>query len=222
MARIPCRAPGPEERFRGASPSASVLLSSIRETLFVCETPGPARFLTTLPWTLALSEWKTLGPKTHCSGGVGRRRDRFVCNSHRHRALLINQASLRCLAAGMALFSSNFSSRFLSLREEPMEKFTRKLKLQKLFFSHHSCGFTLLLCTGSLSAPDAAFPSPEGSLLPGGVSRASLNSGKRQCVFCSRHLPVSLPALGGAFPPSGLHGGLGAGGASPAPCPGKG
>lgn len=137
MAGIPRRTPWP----RGAGPRRFPrLLHPPRDRGVDLQntfpTPGPKRFLTTVPFfnwhkvllgILALSECEALGPKTRRSCGVGRRREVFVYNlHHRHCALLINRASLRRLPAGVTFFSSNFS--FLSLREEHMEKFVRKLK----------------------------------------------------------------------------------------------
>lgn len=102
-------------------------------------TSGPTWFLTTVPFfnwhkvvlgILAPPKWKALGPKTHWSCGVGRRREVFVYNLHQRWALLINQASLRCLAAGRDFSHQTFFF-FFFLGEEHMEKFIRKLKLWK-------------------------------------------------------------------------------------------
>lgn len=99
--------PGPEEQYRGASLAPHGTFP----------TPGPEQFLTTVPvfiWhqvflgILALLERRAFGPKTRRSRRVGRRREVFVYSSPCHQALSINQPSLRCLAAGMTFFSSNF------------------------------------------------------------------------------------------------------------------
>lgn len=68
-------------------------------------------------------------------------------------------------------------------------------------------------------------PPTQHLLLPGGSLVKQW--WKATCLLYPvvRCLPVLLPAPGGTFPPSGVHGDLGGGGpsrASPAPCPGKG
>lgn len=197
-------------------------------------TPGPKRFLTTVPFfnwhkvllgILALSEWKALGPKTRWSCGVGRRREVFVYNSHRHWALLINQASLRCLAAGVTFCPQTFL--FVSGRGAH-GKVHQEIKAAKVVFHTRQLRVYVLLCTVSLSSPDAAFPSPEGPSLPGGVSGASLNSDERQHVFSVLPSTVSLfrcRPWGERSLHQGFMGALvlgGTGRALPALCPGKG
>lgn len=197
-------------------------------------TPGPKRFLTTVPFfnwhkvllgILALSEWKALGPKTRWSCGVGRRREVFVYNSHRHWALLINQASLRCLAAGVTFSPQTFL--FVSGRGAH-GKVHQEIKAVKVVFHTRQLRVYVLLCTVSLSSPDAAFPSPEGPSLPGGVSGASLNSNERQHVFSVLPSTVSLfrcRPRGERSLHRGFMGALvlgGPGRALPALCPGKG
>lgn len=101
--------PGPEERFRGASLSSSQHFSyswarAVSDKLCLSSSGTKS----SLGFWHCQSE-RAFGPKTRRCRRVGRRREVFVYSSPRHRALSINQPSLRCLAAGMAFFSSNFS-----------------------------------------------------------------------------------------------------------------
>lgn len=235
MAGIPCRTPWPW----GAVPRCfpRLLRPPHNQSVYLRNafpTPGPKRFLTTMPFfnwhkvllgILALSEWKALGPKTRWSCGVRRRREVFVYNLHWHWALLINQASLRCLAAGRTFSSQTFL--FVSGRGAH-GKVHQEIKAVKVVFLTQQLQVYVLLCTVSLSSPDTAFPSPEWPSLPGGLSRASLNSDERQHVFCilpSTVSPFHCWPRGEHSLHQGFMGALvlgGPSGALPAPCPGKG
>lgn len=100
----------------------------------------------------------------------------FVYNSHRHWALLINRASLRWLFSPQTFLFVSGRGAHGKVRQE--------IKAVKVVFLTQQLRVYVLLCTVSLSSPDAAFPSPEGPSLPGGVSGASLNSDGRRHVFC--------------------------------------
>lgn len=135
-------------------------------------TPGPEQFLTTMPFfiwhkvflgILALSEWRAFGPKTHWSRRVGRRREVFVYSSPRHRALSINRPSLRCLAAGMTFFSSNFS--FCLWERGAHGKVSQEIKAAKVLFSHTTAAGLRVVV---YSPPVIPFPPLEGPLLPMG------------------------------------------------------
>lgn len=85
------------------------------------------------------------------------------------------------MAAGMTFSPQTFL--FVSGRGTH-GKVHQEIKAVKVVFLTQQLRVYVLLCTVSLSSPDAAFPSPEGPSLPGGVSGALLNSDERQHVFC--------------------------------------